>query len=155
MSLRSRLLFGALLGLVALAGVFLAGSTLAAPKIKPGVVVKIVVSTDECRTGLSERPQLQIKWFLDTGEAIAVASMAIVGPGGEVVAETHEGLDAGFRRSLEAQTQLGAHRITLKLETADGDAMDLDAGFAVDADGCRVLAGNRLYVGNLSMNTAD
>ena len=84
-----------------------------------------------------------------------MASMTIVGPGGEVVAETHEGLDDGFRRSLEAETQLGAHRIMLELETADGDAMHLDAGFAVDAEGCRVLGGNRLYVGNLGMNTSD
>ena len=61
--------------------------------------------------------------------------------------ETHEGLDEGFRRSLEAETQQGAHRIMLELETADGDEMHLDEGFAVRGAG----EGNRLYVGNLSM----
>ena len=154
MSLRTRFLVGALSVLVVLTGVYSVGSA-EAPKSKPGVVVKVVVSAEGCRRGLPERPELQIKWFLDTGGAIAVATLAIVGPGGPIVEETHEGFDQGFRRSLEAETQQGVHRVTLELETADGDTMHLDAGFAVDDEGCGVLAGNRLYVGNLSMNTSD
>jgi hypothetical protein len=156
MNLRRRLLVGGLLGLAVLAGAHAKGNVLAAtPKIEPGVVVKVVVSAEGCRRGLPERPSLQVKWFLDTSKVIAVASLTIVGPGGEVVTETHEGLDEGFRRSLEAETQQGAHRIMLELETADGDEMHLDAGFAVNDEGCGVLRGNRLYVGNLSMHTSD
>ena len=155
MSANARWLAGPVLGAAVLAGVFSIGSAQGNAKIKPGVVVKVVVTAEGCRRGLPERPELQIKWFLDTSETIDVASLEIVGPDGAVIEETREGLDEGFRLSLEAETRQGAHRIMLKVETADGDEMRQEAGFAVDERGCGVLAGQRLFVGNLSMHTSE
>ena len=52
MNLRRRLLVGGLLGLAVLAGAHAKGNVLAAtPKIKPGVVVKVVVSAAPSESG--------------------------------------------------------------------------------------------------------